>query len=175
MPRLASGIIFHWKSRGPLALWASWLCLSRPSAAQATCPINIWLFFTHGKKPRQRYFALWEVDSFTIMSLTTTITLGARQEFWNADTGEIICNMTAAYGDEKYFLWRIDGWPAALIFKGLVQRRKFSMKRTTSPFSPVSMDTRWLQYIAIMNMSIIASIIIIKDCKQRSPLTQYQA
>ena len=24
-----------------------------------------------------------------------------RQEFWNADTGEIICNMTAAYGDEK--------------------------------------------------------------------------
>merc|ERR1712107_107072 len=25
-----------------------------------------------------------------------------RQEFWNADTGEIICNMTAAYGDEKY-------------------------------------------------------------------------
>ena len=61
-------------------------------------------FFTDGKKPRQRYFALWEVDSFTIMSLTTTITLGARQEFWNADTGEIICNMTAAYGDEKYFL-----------------------------------------------------------------------
>ena len=26
---------------------------------------------------------------------------GGRQEFWNADTGEIICNMTAAYGDEK--------------------------------------------------------------------------
>ena len=25
-----------------------------------------------------------------------------RQEFWNADTGEIICNMTAMYGDEKY-------------------------------------------------------------------------
>ena len=97
------------------------------------------------------------------MSLTTTITLGARQEFWNADTGEIICNMTAAYGDEKYFLWRIGCWPAALIFKGLAQRRKFSMKRTTSPFSPVSMDTRWLQYIAIMNMSIIASIIVIKD------------
>ena len=27
---------------------------------------------------------------------------GGRQEFWNADTGEIICNMTAAYGDEKW-------------------------------------------------------------------------
>eukprot|EP00092_Neocalanus_flemingeri_P016158 GFUD01017488.1.p1 GENE.GFUD01017488.1~~GFUD01017488.1.p1 ORF type:complete len:796 (-),score=158.21 GFUD01017488.1:53-2440(-) len=25
-----------------------------------------------------------------------------RQEFWNADTGEIICNMTAMYGNEKY-------------------------------------------------------------------------
>ena len=25
-----------------------------------------------------------------------------REEFWNADTGEIICNMTAKYGDEKY-------------------------------------------------------------------------
>jgi len=25
-----------------------------------------------------------------------------RQELWNADTGEIICNMTAHYGDEKY-------------------------------------------------------------------------
>jgi len=25
-----------------------------------------------------------------------------RQEFWNADTGEIICNMTAMYGSEKY-------------------------------------------------------------------------
>ena len=25
-----------------------------------------------------------------------------REEFWNADTGEIICNVTAQYGDEKY-------------------------------------------------------------------------
>ena len=25
-----------------------------------------------------------------------------RQELWNADTNEIICNMTAKYGDEKY-------------------------------------------------------------------------
>jgi len=25
-----------------------------------------------------------------------------RQEFWNANTGEIICNMTAKYGDDKY-------------------------------------------------------------------------
>ena len=25
-----------------------------------------------------------------------------RQEIWNADTGEIICNMTADYGSEKY-------------------------------------------------------------------------
>lgn len=25
-----------------------------------------------------------------------------RQEFWNADTGEIICNMTAMYGSEEY-------------------------------------------------------------------------
>eukprot|EP00944_MAST-04C_sp_MAST-4C-sp1_P015663 g15663.t1 len=25
-----------------------------------------------------------------------------REEFWNADTGEIICNMTALYGDERY-------------------------------------------------------------------------
>ena len=26
----------------------------------------------------------------------------SREEFWNDDTGEIICNMTAKYGDEKY-------------------------------------------------------------------------
>lgn len=25
-----------------------------------------------------------------------------REEFWNADTGEIICNMTALYGNQKY-------------------------------------------------------------------------
>eukprot|EP00747_Dinoflagellata_sp_TGD_P077429 gnl/TRDRNA2_/TRDRNA2_159587_c2_seq2.p1 gnl/TRDRNA2_/TRDRNA2_159587_c2~~gnl/TRDRNA2_/TRDRNA2_159587_c2_seq2.p1 ORF type:complete len:114 (+),score=16.10 gnl/TRDRNA2_/TRDRNA2_159587_c2_seq2:74-415(+) len=25
-----------------------------------------------------------------------------REEFWNADTGEIICNVTAEYGSEKY-------------------------------------------------------------------------
>lgn len=25
-----------------------------------------------------------------------------RQEFWNEDTGEIICNITALYGDEAY-------------------------------------------------------------------------
>ena len=30
------------------------------------------------------------------------VSLSSRQEFWNDDTGEIICNMTAKYGDEKY-------------------------------------------------------------------------
>ena len=50
---------------------------------------------------------LYQAFSSNFMIITVT-TFASRQEFWNADTGEIICNMTAAYGDEKYGFWNYE-------------------------------------------------------------------
>lgn len=73
-----------------------------------------------------------------------------RQEFWNADTGEIICNMTAAYGDEKWDVTTSNegfgnfAWDLKLnsLIKGTDRLRTCSTRRTTSPSCPASMATR---------------------------------
>ena len=89
------------------------------------------------------YYA-WLLFSTSVNTLIFFI-LVCRQELWNADTGEILCNMTAAYGQVRgsasSYLSSLTQVTTPLMTLMFCRAKECLMRRATLPYFPVFLVT----------------------------------